>query len=139
MLPAESATAVTLSGDEQKVVNYLATLMKEGHDTEVQDYHVSLNVKNVGPRAGDEVVQLYVREVTPRERRAVKALRGIERLTLKPGETRHASFTLVPDKDFTHYDVEHKRYAVNGGSYELQVGASSSDIRLKSNVVVNNP
>ena len=101
--------------------------------------HVSLDVKNVGARAGDEVVQLYVREVTPRERRAVKALRGIERLTLKPGETRRASFTLVPDKDFTHYDVEHKRYAVNGGGYELQLGASSSDIRLKSTVVVNTP
>jgi beta-glucosidase len=101
--------------------------------------HVSLDVKNVGARAGDEVVQLYVREVAPRERRAVKALRGIERLTLKPGETRRTSFTLVPDKDFTHYDVEHKRYAVNGGSYELQLGASSSDIRLKSIVVVNTP
>jgi len=58
---------------------------------------------------------------------------------LKPGETRRASFTLVPDKDFTHYDVGHKRYAVNGGSYELQLGASSSDIRLKSTVVVNTP
>jgi beta-glucosidase len=99
--------------------------------------HVSLDVKNVGERAGDEVVQLYVREVAPRERRAGKALRGIERLTLKPGETRRASFTLVPDKDFTHYDAEHKRYAVSGGSYELQLGASSSDIRLKSTVVVN--
>ena len=101
--------------------------------------HVSLDVKNVGARAGDEVVQLYVHEVAPRERRAVKALRGIERLTLKPGETRRASFTLVPVKDFTHYDIEHKRYAVNGGSYELQLGASSTDIRLKSTVVVNTP
>jgi beta-glucosidase len=78
-----------------------------------------------------------LREAAPRERRAVKALRGIERLTLKPGEMRRASFTLVPGKDLTHYDVEHKRYAVNGGSYELQVGASSTDIRLKSTVVVN--
>jgi beta-glucosidase len=101
--------------------------------------HVSFDVKNVGARGGDEVVQLYVREAAPRERRALKALRGIERLTLKPGETRHASFTLVPDKDFTHYDVEHKRYAVNAGSYELQVGASTTDIRLKSTVVVNTP
>jgi beta-glucosidase len=101
--------------------------------------HVSLDVKNVGARAGDEVVQLYVREVAPPARRALKVLRGIERLTLKPGETRRASFTLVPDKDFTHYDVEHKRYAVNAGSYELQLGASSSDIRLKSTVVVNAP
>jgi beta-glucosidase len=44
---------------------------------------------------------------------------------------------LVPDKDFTHYDVERKQYAVNKGSYELQVGASSADIKLKSTVVVN--
>jgi beta-glucosidase len=100
---------------------------------------VSLDVKDVGARAGDEVIQLYVREVAPGERRALKALRGIERLTLKLGETRRASFTLVPDKDFTHYDVEHKRYAVNGGSYELQLGASSSDIRLRSTVVVSAP
>jgi len=105
------------------------------HDT----VRVSLDVKNVGARAGDEVVQLYVREVAPVERRALKALRGIERLTLEPGETRRASFTLVPDKDFTHYDVEHKRYAVTGGGYELQLGASSSDIRLKSTVVVSTP
>jgi beta-glucosidase len=94
-------------------------------------------VKNVGPRAGDEVVQLYVRELTPPERRAQKSLRGIERLSLQPGETRRATFTLVPKQDFTHYDVEHKRYAVNGGDYEVQLGASSSDIRLKSTVVVN--
>jgi beta-glucosidase len=98
---------------------------------------VSVDVKNVGTRAGDEVVQLYVRELAPPERRAQKTLRGIERLSLKAGETRHASFTLVPNQDFTHYDVEHKRYAVNDGSYEVQLGASSSDIRLKSTVVVN--
>ncbi len=48
---------------------------------------VSVDVRNVGPRPGDEVVQLYVREVAPRERRAQKSLRGIERLSLKPGET----------------------------------------------------
>jgi beta-glucosidase len=71
---------------------------------------VSVNVKNVGARAGDEVVQLYVREVAPREARALKDLRGIERITLEPGETRRASFTLVPNKDFTHYDVERKTY-----------------------------
>jgi len=98
---------------------------------------VSVDVQNVGKRAGDEVVQLYVREVAPPVRRAERSLRGIERLSLQPGETRHATFTLVPDKDFTHYDVEHKRYTVNKGSYELQVGASSSDIRLKSTVAVN--
>jgi beta-glucosidase len=98
---------------------------------------VSADVKNVGQRAGDEVVQLYVREVAPQTRRAERSLRGIERLSLQPGETRHATFTLMPNQDFTHYDVQRKRYAVNDGGYEVQLGASSSDIRLKSTVVVN--
>ncbi len=82
-------------------------------------------------------MQLYVREVAPAVRRAQKSLRGIQRLTLQPGETRHATFTLVPNQDFTHYDVGHERYAVNKGSYELQLGASSGDIKLKSTVAVN--
>ena len=99
--------------------------------------HIALNVKNAGERAGDEVVQLYVRELAPHERRAVKALRGIERLSLKPGETRRVSFTLVPNKDFTHYDVGDRKYAVNKGKYELQVGASSADIRLTTTVSVH--
>ena len=98
--------------------------------------HVSLDVRNVGEQAGDEVVQLYVREIAPPERRALKSLRGIDRLTLGPGETRRVSFALVPDRDFTHYDVGQKRYAVNSGSYEVQIGASSGDIRLKSTVAV---
>jgi beta-glucosidase len=103
---------------------------------ETDTVRVSVNVKNVGARDGDEVVQLYVREVAPRERRALKELRGIERVSLKAGETRHASFTLMPQRDFTHYDIPTKRYVVNGGSYELQVGSSSDDIKVKSTVVV---
>ncbi len=88
-----------------------------------------------GP-TGDEVVQLYVHEVSPVGPRALKDLRGIQKLTLKPGESRLATFTLIPNRDFTHYDVEHKRYAVDAGTYEVQIGASSSDIRVKSNVAV---
>jgi len=98
---------------------------------------VSADIKNVGKRSGDEVAQLYVREVAPPVRRAEKSLRGFQRVSLQPGETRHVTFTLVPNEDFTHYDVEHKRYAVNKGNYELQLGASSRDIKLKSSVAVN--
>jgi len=98
---------------------------------------VSANVKNTGGRAGDEVAQLYVRAIEPRERRALKELRGIQRVTLKPGESRRVSFTLVPERDFKHYDVAQKRYATDPGPYELQLGASSSDIRLKSTLAVD--
>jgi beta-glucosidase len=100
---------------------------------------VSFNVKNIGKRQGEEVPQLYVRAVAPREPRALKELRGIDRFALKPGEMRRVSFTLVPGRDFTHYDVTNKRYAVDDGSYEIQLGASSSDIRLKTTVTVNQP
>src|SRR6185295_18128168 len=96
-----------------------------------------VNVKNVGKRAGDEVAQLYVREASPPGPRALKDLRGIQKLTLKPGESRVATFKLTPSKDFTHYDVERKRYAVDAGTYELQLGASSADIRSRANVTID--
>jgi beta-glucosidase len=99
----------------------------------------TLNVKNVGKQAGDEVVQLYVREVAPPGPRALKELRGIQKLALKPGESRKATFELSPSRDFTHYDVDRKRYAVDAGTYELQVGASSADIRARANVSIDVP
>lgn len=104
-----------------------------------QPVQVSLDVRNAGARAGDEVVQLYVREVAPKERRALKSLRAIQRVTLKAGETRHVRFSLLPSRDFTHYDAGNRRYAVAGGQYELQAGASSADIRLTSSVSVGSP
>lgn len=94
-------------------------------------------IKNVGARAGDEVVQLYVRPVDVKQWRAVKELRGIERLTLAPGEEKRVSFTLIPSRDLTYYNPESKAYQVAAGSYEVQLGASSSDIRLKSRLLVN--
>jgi beta-glucosidase len=97
---------------------------------------VSVNIKNTGARAGDEVVQLYVSAVAPREPRARKELRGFQRLSLKPGESKRATFTLMPAKDFTHYDVDRKAYAVDDGKFEVQLGASSSDIRQKTTVTV---
>jgi beta-glucosidase len=101
--------------------------------------NVSLNVKNAGARPGAEVVQLYVRPISSRESRALRELHGVERLELRAGETRRVSFALVPNRDFTHYDVARKAYAVDSGKYEVQVGASSSDIRLKSTVEVTAP
>src|SRR5262249_41547143 len=97
---------------------------------------VSVRVRNAGARSGDEVVQLYVHELSPREPGALKELRGVERVTLAAGEARRVSFTLLPARDFTHYDVERKAYAVDAGSYEIQLGASSGDIRLRSTVAV---
>ncbi|MEL1265444.1 glycoside hydrolase family 3 protein [Pseudoxanthomonas putridarboris] len=97
-----------------------------GTDGEVK---VSLSVGNSGSRAGDEVVQLYLRPVAPARERALKELRGFQRIHLQPGETRTVEFTLRPERDLRHYDEQAKRYAVDPGQYEVQVGASSADIR----------
>jgi beta-glucosidase len=91
---------------------------------------VSVKVKNTGKREGDEVVQLYFRHAEPKLKQAVKSLRGFERVRLRPGEERTVVFRLSPAKDFVHYDVAKRSYAVEPGPYEVQVGASSKDIRL---------
>jgi beta-glucosidase len=91
----------------------------------------TMTVKNVGKRAGDEVVQLYLAPVDPKRPRAAKELRGVKRVVLQPGQSGNVSFTIKPTTDLRHYDVDAKRYAVDAGKYEVQVGASSADIRAR--------
>jgi len=96
----------------------------------------TVTVKNVGKRAGDEVVQLYLKPLAPKRERALKELRGIERVTLEPGQSRQVSFTVKPDRDLTVYDDGKKAYVVDPGAFEVQIGASSADIRAKANLTV---
>jgi len=98
----------------------------------------TVTVKNVGKRAGDEVVQMYLEPLDPRRVRARKELRGIERVTLEPGQSRRVSFTVKPDRDLTIYDDARKAYAVDPGRFEVQIGASSADIRAKAIMTVTN-
>jgi beta-glucosidase len=86
-------------------------------------------VKNIGSRAGDEVVQLYVRAKDTKYPRPLRQLRGFERITLAKGEERSVSFSLVPGKDLTRYDEVKQAYVVDPGRYEVLIGASSADIR----------
>jgi beta-glucosidase len=98
--------------------------------------HVSLDVANVGSRDGDEVVQLYVRDAEPKPGSANRELRGFERVHLKAGERQPVRFTLVPSRDFAHYDDAQKMLAVRPGEYEVEVGASSRDLKLRGRVRV---
>jgi beta-glucosidase len=91
----------------------------------------SITVKNVGSRAGDEIVQLYVAPLDVKVPRARKDLRGVRRVALKPGESGNISFTLKPSNDLRYYDVDARHYAVDGGRYEVEIGASSADIRAR--------
>ena len=75
---------------------------------------------------------------TPSARARCKELRGIERVTLEPGESRQVSFTVKPDRDLAIYDDAKNAYAVDAGRFEVQIGASSADIRAKSVMTVTN-
>jgi beta-glucosidase len=97
---------------------------------------VSLEVANVGPRDGDEVVQLYVRDVHAAPGAAKRELRGFERVHLKAGERQRVQFGVVPERDLAHYDEARKALAVKPGDYEIEVGASSMDLRLRDRVRV---
>jgi beta-glucosidase len=97
---------------------------------------VSLDVKNAGARDGDEVVQLYTRDVETTKDAPVRQLRGFERIRLASGEERRVVFTLVPERDLAHYDEARKAFAVEPGEFEIEVGASSRDLRLRTRVSV---
>lgn len=96
----------------------------------------TVRVKNVGQRAGEEVVQLYVRPVNAKQMRALKELRGIEKLALFPGEEREVTFTLTPERHVTYWDTERAAYAVAPGRYEIEIGASSADIRARATLAI---
>lgn len=97
----------------------------------------TVKVRNSGQRAGDEVVQLYVRALQPGSGNALKDLRGFQRVHLQPGEEREVSFVLDPEKDLRHYDPQARKYVVAPGAYEVQLGASSADIRARAGLTID--
>ncbi|WP_434026689.1 glycoside hydrolase family 3 C-terminal domain-containing protein [[Pseudomonas] boreopolis] len=98
----------------------------------------SVEVRNTGTRAGDEVVQLYLRPQSPAPGQALKNLRGIQRVHLQPGEARQVVFELSPAKDLRRYDEKAGAYVVEPGRYEVQIGASSADIRASKTFDIQN-
>jgi beta-glucosidase len=95
---------------------------------------VTCTVKNAGARAGDEVVQLYVRDLLASVARPVIMLEGFKRIHLEPGESKDVSFTLSP-AELQMLDVT-MRSVVEPGTFRVLVGASSKDIRLRGDLVV---
>jgi beta-glucosidase len=96
---------------------------------------VSALVRNLGDRAGDEVVQLYVHQMKAPVRRPLKELRGFQRIHLKPGEQTTVTFELRGDQ-LAYYDVNRKGFVVSPGEFEVLLGASSADIRLRDRFTV---
>jgi beta-glucosidase len=105
------------------------TLAVDGTDT------VRVNVTNTGRRAGDEVVQLYVQHVASAVPRPRQDLRGYQRITLAPGETRTVTFPLAATS-LAYWNVTTHAWTIEREPIRLEVGASSADIRLDRVITV---
>jgi len=94
------------------------------------ELEISLKVKNSGEMDGDEVVQLYIHDVKASVDREVKSLKGFQRVSLKSGESKTISMK-IDKSDLAFYDVKDKKWVAEPGKFEVLIGASSRDIRLK--------
>lgn len=97
---------------------------------------VKVDVANTGKRAGDEVVQLYVRRREAKPGDAQQALRGFQRVHLAAGERRTVAFDLDAQQALRQYDEARGAYAVLPGAYEVRVGSSSADIHATAGFTV---
>lgn len=96
---------------------------------------VTLTVTNTGSVAGAEIVQLYVAKPDAKIFRPAQELKGFARVFLNPGESREVTIPL-DDKAFRYWNVRTNHWEVEGGCYELRVGASCEDIRLRAVITV---
>ena len=96
---------------------------------------VTLTVTNTGSAAGAEIVQLYVAKPDAKVFRPEQELKGFAKVSLAPGESKTVTIAL-DDKAFRYWNVKTNAWEVEGGSYQLRVGASSVDIRLTADITV---
>ncbi len=96
--------------------------------------NISVDVKNVGRYKGDEVVQLYINDIVATLARPIKELKGFKKITLELGERKIVNFTLTP-QDLASYDIN-MDLVVERGIFEVMIGSSSEDIRLKGSFEV---
>lgn len=97
-------------------------------DLRIRGREVYFAVTNTGGRDGKEVVQLYIQG-------KMQQLRHFEKFYLEPGEQRTVHFTLT-DRDFSEYSVENQNFDLVPGTYTIQIGASSRDIRLSKTITI---
>lgn len=95
---------------------------------------VTCKIKNTGKYAGDEVVQLYIRDLLASVSQPIIALKGFQKISLAPGETKEVSFEILPE--LLQMLDKNMKWIVEPGDFRIMIGASSKDIRLMENLTV---
>lgn len=101
----------------------------------VQGNQVTFTLTNTGDRDGAEIAQLYVHAQNPTIYRPAKELKGFQKVFLKAGEAKRVTITL-DDKAFRYFNVQTDRFEIDGGKYDIMIGASVADIKLTQTVTV---
>ncbi len=94
-----------------------------------ESFTVSFDLKNTGQYAGEEVVQLYLRDLVAQPVRPVKELKDFQKVMLKPGETKTLTFTI--DREKLSFYNDKLQWIVQPGEFKLMIGSASDDIRLE--------
>ncbi|RYY36062.1 MAG: beta-glucosidase BglX [Sphingobacteriaceae bacterium] len=89
--------------------------------------HIKVEVKNTGSRAGEEVVQLYIRDIAGSITRPVKELKKFEKILLKPGESKEITFT-ISEEDIKFYNAD-LEYVAEPGEFKVFVGSNSEQVK----------
>lgn len=95
---------------------------------------VEFTLKNTGKYEGSEVVQLYIKDIIASVSQPVISLKGFQKITLKPGESKKVSFTITP-QELKILNAQNK-WVVEPGDFRIMIGTSSKDLRLKRNITV---
>jgi beta-glucosidase len=114
---------------------YIEVSIDKREITDNETVNVTVRVKNTGNLPGKEIVQLYVRDVASSVIRPEKELKGFEKVELQPGEEKTITFTLGK-RAFAYYNTDIKDWYVETGDFEILIGSSSKDIRLRETVKV---
>lgn len=104
-------------------------------DLAVSNEKAEFTLTNTGSVDGAEVAQLYVSMQNGKVFRPVRELKGFKKVFLKAGESRRVTIEL-DDKAFRYFDVKTNQWEIEGGDYQIQIGASSEDIRLTATVAI---
>ena len=99
------------------------------------DKEVTFTITNTGDCDGAEVAQVYVSAAAPRVYRPKKELKGFAKIFLKAGESKEVTIPL-DDKAFRYFNTKTDKFEIDGGEYDILVGASVADIRLSARVAV---
>ncbi len=96
---------------------------------------IDAEIKNSGLVPGKEVVQVYIKDPGSAIDKPDKELKGYTKVFLEPGESKTVSLELSRDQ-FAHYDEQKNQWVVEPGQFEILLGSSSRDIRIRKNIFI---